>query len=272
MRTTTSTNCPPQSFDCYSGYERLPGDTPGWGTVGGIGGGSSVEDCGVCGKLCDLKGSLCGSYECSPTTKLCNLNAANKPANSANYNDWAFCSKTGKEPGPHDRRWVVYKQDFSAATMKFYSVLGAPLFWTSKTFVGAILATTSARVVVSANYWQTGEEKLGQYFKFDVEEWNWVFKEPFLHDRKVRTPSRKGTSWGRPICVYETPASCAAGSDQSSCDCSLPTYLVRLHHSHGAYIVQLNYKQSRSTHNTPPQRNFLGPQSRSASKNPIPIR
>jgi len=87
---------------CASGYKQKIGDSPGWGRVGGAGGGVSVESCEGCAKLCDDKMSDgCRSYECSPTERRCNLNHAENPT-SGSYKDYNFCSRTT----PAGFKWV----------------------------------------------------------------------------------------------------------------------------------------------------------------------
>merc|ERR1711939_652378 len=77
---------------CDHGYTRVPGDTPGWGSINGHGGGEAVEDCSACASFCDGE-PTCKAYECSPTAKLCNLNTGATPANANDYNDYRFCVK-----------------------------------------------------------------------------------------------------------------------------------------------------------------------------------
>ena len=78
---------------CGKGYTLAPhGDTPGWGKVGGYGGGRRVANCGVCAANCN-KRSACHSFECSPTKKRCNLNTQHNPVNRRNHEDYKFCMK-----------------------------------------------------------------------------------------------------------------------------------------------------------------------------------
>ena len=74
------------SSTCGSGYIKTNGDTPGWGRVGGRGGGERVSTCPACGKLCDGQ-SACKSFECSPKDLRCNLNHGRSPYFKGNYWD-----------------------------------------------------------------------------------------------------------------------------------------------------------------------------------------
>ena len=92
----TNPGCPSV---CGSGYTLAPhGDTPGWGKVGGYGGGRRVANCNVCGANCN-KRPACHSFECSSTKKRCNLNTQHDPVNKKNHEDYKFCMKN---PGPHN--------------------------------------------------------------------------------------------------------------------------------------------------------------------------
>ena len=67
---------------CGKGYTLKHGDVPGWGKIGGHGGGESVADCNGCAAFCDQQKDACKSYECSETEKKCNLNPQDEPVNT----------------------------------------------------------------------------------------------------------------------------------------------------------------------------------------------
>jgi hypothetical protein len=79
---------------CNAGYEPSA-DVPGWGSVEGRGGGEVVDpDCSACEALCTSL-EACQSYECSPSSRQCNLNS--QPGTSASegvqYLDFFVCNK-----------------------------------------------------------------------------------------------------------------------------------------------------------------------------------
>merc|ERR1712038_1427256 len=80
-----------QGFACKPGYSIRNTDCPGFSEVHGRGGGEYVKSCDACGELCDAKHD-CNSYECSPTTRMCNLNSKHG-CHDKPYGDFMFCHK-----------------------------------------------------------------------------------------------------------------------------------------------------------------------------------
>ena len=72
---------------CPTGYRERQGDVPGFGSLASHPGQTVLE----CSRLCDAS-SVCNSFEWSPTSNTCNLNAEWQPTEEA-YLDYIYCSQ-----------------------------------------------------------------------------------------------------------------------------------------------------------------------------------
>ena len=83
---------------CAAGFNLVPGDVAGSGTLCNQGGGEEVSECADCAAKC-LACDGCRSYECSVTQLKCNLNTEPKPSTDKNNIDYAFCERGRKQRG-----------------------------------------------------------------------------------------------------------------------------------------------------------------------------